>query len=105
MGNRICYLGVLFASLAIGRPLGAAPPQIAQVDPLALAPGKVIEFAIRGQYLQDPRTLWTTFAARCEFQPTADESSRKGEKLICRVTLPRDAQVGIGAIRILTGEG
>ena len=105
MSKRIGYLEVLLAFVAIVGPLGAAPPQIAQFDPLALAPGKTVELAIRGQNLKDPRTLWTTFAARCEFLPAADESSKKGEKLVCRVTVPRDEQVGIGAVRIVTGEG
>jgi hypothetical protein len=85
-------------------PLFAAP-QIARFDPLALAPGKTVELTLYGQSLQDARRLWTTFTARCEFLAPADESSKKGEKLLCRVTVPRDAQVGIGAMRLVTGEG
>ncbi len=30
---------------------------------------------------------------------------QKGEKLVCRVTVPREEQVGIGAMRLVTGEG
>jgi hypothetical protein len=105
MRRRIDYLQVLCIALATLQPLGAAPPQIAQFDPLALPPGKTVEFAILGQNLQDARTLWATFANRCEFLPAADESSRKGEKLVCRMTVPRDEQVGVGAMRVVTGEG
>ena len=91
--------------LASAVPLVAAPPQIAQFDPLALRR--------ENGRIHDPRTksprcravLWTTFAARCEFVPADDESSQKGEKLVCRVTVPRDEQVGIGAMRVVTGEG
>src|SRR3954467_348295 len=105
MSNRIGYLEFLLAFLAIVRHLGPAPPRIAQLKPLALAPGKTVELSVRGQNLKDPRTLWTTFAARCEFLPAMDETSRKGENLVCHVTVPRDEQVGIGAVRVVTGEG
>lgn len=105
MSIRISYLEVLLIVAAFAGALGASPPQIAQFDPLALKPGKTTEFSIRGQNLKNARTLWTTFANRCEFLPATDDSSRTGEKLVCRVTLPRDAQVGIGALRVVTGEG
>lgn len=99
------FLCAFFLFSFVGAPLGAAPPQIAQFEPLALTPGKTIELTVRGQYLQDPRSLWATFAARCDLLPATDEVARKGEKLVCRVTIPRDEQVGIGALRVVTGEG
>ncbi len=105
MSKRTGYLGLLLALLAVVRPLGAAPPQVAQFEPLAVAPGKTVELVIHGQNLQAPRSLWATFAARCEFVPPADEGSQKGEKLVCRVTVPRGEQVGLGAVRVVTDEG
>ncbi len=83
----------------------AAPPQMAIFEPLALAPGESIELTIRGQNLLDARSLWTSFASRCEFLPANDEAAQKGEKLVCRITVPREEQVGIGAMRLVTGEG
>jgi hypothetical protein len=105
MSIRIRYLEILLVLAAFVRTLGAAAPRIAQFDPLALKPGKTVEFSIRGQNLQNVRTLWTTFANRCEFLPATDDTSRKGEKLVCRVTVPRDEQVGVGALRIVTRDG
>ena len=70
-----------------------------------MAPGKTLELTLTGQNLQDPRSLWTTFAARCDFVPATDESGKKGERLVCQVTIPRDEQIGIGALRLVTGEG
>jgi hypothetical protein len=64
-----------------------------------------VELTLHGQSLQDPRRLWTTFAARTEFLAPTDENAQKGEKLLCRMTIPRDEQVGIGALRLVTGEG
>ena len=104
---RRCFqlLVAIFFLLIFGAPLAAAPPQIAQFEPLALAPGKSVELTVHGQGLQGPRSLWTTFAARSDFLPATDEIGGKGEQLICRVTVPRDEQVGIGAFRVVTGEG
>ncbi|MCA9231453.1 MAG: PPC domain-containing protein [Planctomycetales bacterium] len=85
--------------------LQAAPPQIARVSPLAVVPGKSIDLTLYGQQLTGPSSLWSTFAARTEFAAASDESSQKGEKLLCHVTVPRDEQVGVGALRVVTGEG
>lgn len=95
----------VFAVVVIGGSLRAAPPQIAHHGPLGLTPGETVELTLDGQNLQDPRSLWTTFAARCEFAPATDEIAKKGERLVCQVTVPRDEQIGIGALRIVTGEG
>jgi hypothetical protein len=93
---------LLFCGTAV---LRGAPPQIAQFGPSALAPGKTNDLTLRGQSLQAARSIWATFPVRYEFLPAADESDQKGEKLVCRFTLPREAQVGIGALRLVTGEG
>lgn len=100
--NKFCALLVM--AIAV-REACATPPQIAQFGPYALAPGKPVELTLRGQNLQDPRGVWTSFASRCEFAIGADEASQKGEKLICRMVVPRSEQVGIGALRVVTGEG
>ncbi len=105
MNQRFFMLGILLAVWAIPQTLVAVPPQIAQFNPLALSPGKAVEITIRGKNLQDVRSLWTSFAARCEFVTADDEVSKKGEQLVCRVTVPRGEQVGIGAMRVVTGEG
>jgi len=99
----IRQLVVLFLSAAAT--VRAAPPQITQVGPFALVPGRTNDFTLRGQNLQGARSFWANFPARCEFLPAADESDQKGEKLVCRLTLPREAQVGIGAFRVVTSEG
>jgi hypothetical protein len=99
--------GILIAVLAActaARSIVAAP-QIAEFGPLALAPGQTVALTLRGQNLLDVRELWTSFASRCDFAPPQGESAAKGETLECRVTVPRDEQVGVGAMRIVTGEG
>src|SRR6188474_2992507 len=103
--TRLHFYPTIVAFIVASVPLNAAPPQLAHCNPLALTPGKTVEFTLNGQFLQDPRNLWTTFAARCEFVLAADESAKKGERLVCQVTVPRDEQIGIGALRVVTGEG
>lgn len=83
----------------------AAPPTLGPCKPLAAAPGKTIELTLTGANLLNPRTLWTSFASRTEFVPSDAESAQKGETLLCRITVPRDEQVGVGALRLVTGEG
>ena len=83
----------------------AAPPSLGQCKPLAAAPGKTIELTLTGANLLNPRSLWTSFASRTEFVPSDSEAAQKGETLLCRITVPRDEQVGIGAMRLVTGEG
>jgi hypothetical protein len=83
----------------------AAPPQITQINPLAMAPGQTIEIRLSGKNLQDPKSLWTTFANRCEFVAVDDDVTKKGEKLTCRLTAARGEQIGIGAVRVVTSQG
>lgn len=103
MSPRIFPAILLTISLA-AKSMSAAP-QLAQLSPYALAPGKTVELMLQGQQLLSPRSLWTTFAARTEFVAPADDAGKKGEKLLCRVTVPRGEQVGIGALRLVTADG
>ncbi len=82
-----------------------AAPQISHSTPFALAPGKTTEITLLGGQLLSPLRLWTTFAAKAEFIPLADDAAKKGEKLVCRITVPRGEQVGIGALRLISTEG
>lgn len=105
MTRPLRILGLFAAALAVAGSSLAAPPQIARISPLALTPGKTVELTITGQNLGAASRLWTSFAARCEFVPPADEATQKGERLIARVTVPRGEQVGVGAVRLATSEG
>lgn len=82
-----------------------AAPQISGRSPYALAPATTTELTLQGGQLLAPLRLWTTFAAKTEFVPPADDAAKKGEKLVCRITVPRGEQVGIGALRLLSTEG
>ncbi len=80
----------------------APPPEIAYTTPAAVAPGETIDLTIHGKNLQQARQLWTSFPARCECIPLSTEVT---DRAVCRVTVPRDQQVGIAAIRFVTMSG
>lgn len=82
-----------------------AAPQLSQPTPFAITPGKTTDLTLQGGQLLSPLRLWTTFAAKTVFVPPADDASKKGEKLVCRITVPRGEQVGIGALRLITAQG
>jgi hypothetical protein len=98
----IIAASVVFLIVAI-RALAA--PQLSQPIPFAIAPGKTTELTLQGGQLLSPLRLWTTFTAKTEFVPAADDAGKKGEKLICHITVPRGEQVGIGALRLISTEG
>ena len=100
--NRSVRPAIFLLMLLLGdMSLHAAPPQLTQALPLAIAPGKTVDVTLSGQHLLQMRSLWTSFAARCEIAVAEDE----GKKLHCRLTVPRDEQVGIGVIRAVSAEG
>src|SRR5690349_193193 len=92
-------------ALSLTANASAAPPSLGPCKPMAAAPGKTIELTLTGANLLNPRSLWTSFASRTEFVPSDSEAALKGETLLCRITVPRDGQVGVGAMRLVTGEG
>jgi hypothetical protein len=96
----LCTFALVLTANAI-----AAPPSLGPCKPTAAAPGKTIELTLTGANLLNPRSLWTSFASRTEFVTSDSEAAQKGETLLCRITVPRDGQVGVGAMRLVTGEG
>lgn len=105
MHRRPRVLGILLAASTCVASLCAAPPQIAKINPLALTPGKTVELTFSGQNLRDAHSLWTSFSARCEFAAADGEPANNGERLTGRATVARGEQVGVGALRLVTGEG
>ena len=76
--------------------LGAKPPKIRTVLPLAAAPGKTTEVVITGEGLETVTGLWSTFASKVSI---VDGHKRDGRSLRLRIEIPQETPVGIGAIR------
>jgi hypothetical protein len=87
--------------LLAGQSLWASPPAVSRISPLAVRPGAVTQFQLQGTGLGEFRRLWTTFPVAC----SKAASSEDGKSFDCQFTLPRDAQVGIEAFRVVTTGG
>src|SRR4051812_16226545 len=83
---KLIALMLVGASLA----LGAQEPKINFMEPSAIAPGKATRIMLHGDNVETNLSFWTSFS--CD---------AKGDE----ITLPADATVGIGAIRVVTAKG
>ena len=90
-----------FSIVVVETALAADLPVIHRMLPGALCPGKVTEVTVRGEHLSEVTRVWTSFACKCEVLSTEEN----GKTIKCRMTVPRDQQVGIGAIRVATKNG
>lgn len=96
-------LVALLACLALTDQASAQPTLSAAV-PGAVAPGKTTEVTFTGAKLDQPLKIWTSFPAQIEAVP-GDPAQKGKTSLVCKITLPAGAPVGIGGIAVATGEG
>ena len=91
---------VLLASapVAMGQRGRVAEPPAAYCMPAAALPGTTTEVTFTNVPAGAPTGLWTSFPAEVEVLP--DGSATK-----CRLKVPADAAVGIGAVRLATTGG
>src|SRR5687768_10072247 len=100
-GAALFAVAGLLLSLA---PQAAAQPAISAAVPGAIAPGKTTEVTLTGAKLDAPLKLWTSFPAQVEIVP-GDPAAKGKTSLVCKVTLPAGAPVGIGGIAVASSEG
>jgi hypothetical protein len=101
-GKLLLTLGlVLLASaapLARGQRGRAAEPPAPYCMPASALPGATTEITFTNAPAGEPTGLWTSFPAEVEVLPG-------GTGTRCRLKLPADAPVGIGALRLATAGG
>jgi hypothetical protein len=99
------HLSLLSAGLLCGVACShAQTPSVTSVSPLALRPGATTEFTLSGQNLSGPTAIWMTFPT-LNLNPTFDRDTASSTQVACRVEVPKDAPVGIGAFRLATTNG
>ena len=83
----------------------AQSPRLSRAIPSAAAPGKTTEIIFHGENLAGISNLWTSFPAEVSFVGPDEHRELDGKKTTVRLTLPANAQAGIGAVRLAGTNG
>ena len=99
------FLAVLAISFAASNFALAQPPTLSHLMPGGVQPGKSVDVVFSGANLASPTGLWTSFTASVELTPGVDKNGTDPAIVSYRLTVPPDAPLGVGAIRLRTGNG
>jgi len=89
----------------------APPPAMGQAPgvgftvPSAIQPGQPTDVTLFGGSLEGANRLWTSFASQSALTPDLPNNGQEGGKVSFRVTVPPDAPVGVGGIRVAGPRG
>ena len=83
----------------------AQPPSVSHLVPCAVQPGRSTDVALHGANLAAPTALWTSFGATAELTPGVDKNGTEAGTVSYRLTIPADTPLGVGVLRIATGQG
>lgn len=100
-----CWLG-LAAPVAIlfSGEIARAQPTLSASVPGAVAPGKTTEITLSGAKLDAPLKVWSSLPAQIELVP-GDPNAKDKTSLVCKVTMPAGAPLGIGGIVLADNKG
>ncbi|MCA9133278.1 MAG: PPC domain-containing protein, partial [Planctomycetales bacterium] len=92
--------------------VSAAPPVIEDITPRGIAPGATQRLEIRGSDLGEITQIWTSFPARqhvvgsdAQQGAASEEPAVDPVRHSCQLSIARDEQVGVAAIRVATEAG
>jgi hypothetical protein len=102
MRSRTLLVGLV---VAVARAAWAEPPEINRVLPAAAIPGRAVTMTFFGQRLDDPTGVWTNFPAKVQLVSASDGRGTLPDQVTYEVTVPRQVEVGIGAVRMITRDG
>ena len=99
-------LGVgLIAGAILAQPPAVQPnpqaPTMAMPVPLGMLRGATLELTLTGTNLAAPTGLWTSFPAQVQF-PSDNNNGKDNAKLRVQLTVPKDAPLGLHALRLAT---
>ena len=95
---------ILVSFLGTAEVVYSAPPQLTRCIPNAVTPGESADVTIWGENLGSLSSIWTSFPARCEILPPTEGTDGNKQRTI-RMTLPREVQLGVGALRTVSSDG
>jgi hypothetical protein len=85
--------------------LEAQPPTVSYSMPSAVLPGSTADVTFYGGVLNGATGLWTNLPATVELASGIEGNGTKADQVVYRFTVPSDAPVGVGGVRIATGQG
>ncbi len=92
-------LALMPASVAI-----CQPPALNFAIPAGVAPGKATDVVFHGGNLAGASGVWTSFPSQAELTPSLEGNGKQPASVSFRLTVPADAPLGVGGIRV-TGPG
>ena len=87
------------------RALPAQSPAITGTSPGAGRPGGTVDVTISGSNLAGATSLWTSFPSTAILAPGVANNGKNAAQVVFRVTVPKDAPVGIHGLRVITPNG
>jgi hypothetical protein len=83
----------------------AQAPSITYTAPHAVTPGHSLDVRLVGENLAGATGVWTSFPATVDLAPGIEDNGADAGQVTYRFTLADDVAVGIGAVRVATGQG
>ena len=82
-----------------------AAPTLNPVLPLGMQPGSGLELTLTGTNLAEPVALWTSIPGAKVTIPTDANNGKEPAKLRVKLDVPKDAPLGLYAVRLATTRG
>jgi hypothetical protein len=82
-----------------------AAPTLNPVLPLGMQPGSGLELTLTGTNLTEPVALWTSIPGAKVTIPTDANNGKEPAKLRVKLDVPKDAPLGLYAVRLATTRG
>lgn len=100
-----CPFSVALLGLVGPSQSAAQPPQIAALTPMAVAPGQTVDVVVSGAQLAGISGFWSDLPLTAELAPDVENNGQDKGQVVYRISVPQDAAVGIGGMRVATGQG
>ena len=81
------------------------PPTLSHTTPAGVQPGQSTDVVFHGANLAGASGIWTSFPASAVLTPGMENNGTQPASVSYRLTIPADAPLGVGAIRVMTGKG
>jgi Concanavalin A-like lectin/glucanases superfamily/Bacterial pre-peptidase C-terminal domain len=102
--KRLCQVALLCCLLpaTVAR---SQPPVVSHLVPAGVQPGKSVDVVFHGTNLAGANGLWASFPVSSALTPGIDKNGTLPTSVSYRLTIPSDVPLGVGGVRVSTGQG